>query len=242
MANDQEHPTDDEFQREVTDRFGVMPNFFGSAPAAPGLIEGLWAFAKAAYLDSPLPSLFKERLFVHLSRFCPVRYCIVRHVGFLIGKGRPAGDAAAKPERIHDIIALLRRPVPDAGALEATLRRMRTLSQPVAIPAPRSAAEADLFDMLTVVFLEPLRADDAREAIRRAAGDAAFEILIAYLAFVRTAHYWTENHPDLAYEPDMAQVIAENPALRQLLLNTDEAHSVRAAAQLRRAVNDVHST
>jgi hypothetical protein len=55
------------FEREVAGRFGVMPNFFCSASAAPGLTEELWAFAKSAYLDSPLPSLFKERLFVHLS-------------------------------------------------------------------------------------------------------------------------------------------------------------------------------
>jgi hypothetical protein len=66
-----------------------VPNFFCTATAAPGLIDELWAFAKSAYLDSPLPSLFKERLFVYLSRFCPVRYCIVRHVGFLIGEGHP---------------------------------------------------------------------------------------------------------------------------------------------------------
>ena len=81
------------FKREVADRFGVLPNFFCSADAAPGLVEELWKFAKSAYLDSPLPSVFKERLFVHLSRFCEIRYCIVRHVGFLIGQGRPAGDA-----------------------------------------------------------------------------------------------------------------------------------------------------
>ena len=69
------------FHDEVAERFGVLPNFFCSAEAAPGLIERLWDFAKSAYLDNPLPSLFKERLFVHLSRFCEVRYCIVRHVG-----------------------------------------------------------------------------------------------------------------------------------------------------------------
>jgi hypothetical protein len=78
-----------------------MPNFFCSASAAPGLIEELWAFAKSAYIDSPLPSLFKERLFVHLSRFCEVRYCIIRHVGFLIGEGRPAGDPKVRPETIE---------------------------------------------------------------------------------------------------------------------------------------------
>ena len=41
------------FRREVTDRFGVLPNFFCSADAAPGLVEELWKFAKSAYLDSP---------------------------------------------------------------------------------------------------------------------------------------------------------------------------------------------
>jgi hypothetical protein len=73
-------------------------------------------------LDSPLPSLFKERLFVHLSRFCEVRYCIVRHVGFLIGQGRPAGDASADVETIEQVIEMLRRPLPaDEAALAAII-------------------------------------------------------------------------------------------------------------------------
>jgi hypothetical protein len=103
------------FRRDVADRFGVLPNFFCSADAAPGLGEELWKFAKSAYLDSPLPSLFKERLFVHLSRFCEIRYCIVRHVGFLIGHGRPAGDAAAGSETVEQVIEMLRRPLPPGG-------------------------------------------------------------------------------------------------------------------------------
>jgi hypothetical protein len=60
------------FEREVVGRFGLVPNFFRSAPDAPEIIERLWA----AYFDNPIPSLFKERLFVYLSRFCEVRYCI----------------------------------------------------------------------------------------------------------------------------------------------------------------------
>jgi hypothetical protein len=101
------------FREEVADRFGIFPNFFCSAQAAPGLIERLWDFAKSGYLDNLLPSLFKERLFVHLSRFCVARYCIVRHAGFLIGDGRPAGDQSVEPETVDQVIALLRRPVPE---------------------------------------------------------------------------------------------------------------------------------
>jgi hypothetical protein len=77
------------FHGDVTRRFGLIPNFFVSAPDAPEIVEKLWDFAKSGYLDNPIPALFKERLFVFLSRFCQVRYCIVRHCGFLVGYGRP---------------------------------------------------------------------------------------------------------------------------------------------------------
>ena len=143
------------FRREVADRFGVLPNFFCSADAAPGLVEELWKFAKSAYLDSPLPSLFKERLFVHLSRFCEIRYCIVRHVGFLIGQGRPAGDADAGPETVEQVIEMLRRPLPEGPALTKVLERLERVSLGGRLPEPRTECETDLFDALTIMFLSP---------------------------------------------------------------------------------------
>ena len=82
------------FHEQVAKRFRLVPNFFVSSPDAPEVVERLWAFAAAAYLDNPIPTLFKERLFVFLSRFCPIRYCIVRHTGFLVGYGDAAGDPA----------------------------------------------------------------------------------------------------------------------------------------------------
>ena len=47
------------FQQEVASRFGLVPNFFSSEPDAPEIIERLWGFAKAGYLDNPISSLFK---------------------------------------------------------------------------------------------------------------------------------------------------------------------------------------
>src|SRR6202522_4276984 len=98
-----------ELQRRVSERFGVLPNFFRLAPETPEISEKLWGFAQAAYLDNPLPSVFKERLFVHLSRFCAIRYCIARHVGFLVGLGRPAGDPTVRAQTVTDVVKLLRR-------------------------------------------------------------------------------------------------------------------------------------
>lgn len=51
------------------------------------------AFRLKFALDNPMPAVFKERLFVWLSRFCPMRYCIVRHVGFLLGGALTGGGA-----------------------------------------------------------------------------------------------------------------------------------------------------
>lgn len=62
-------PLSDRLTDEVRARFGLLPNFFRASPGTEGLLAGLWAFTKSAYLDAPLPSLFKERLFVHLSRY-----------------------------------------------------------------------------------------------------------------------------------------------------------------------------
>src|SRR6187431_102191 len=108
--NNTDSPALSALQQEVIDRFGVLPNFFCLAPEAPEITANLWGFAKFGYLDNPLPSLFKERLFVYLSRFCDVRYCIARHVGFLVGLGRPAGDRSAVPETVEQAVRLIRRP------------------------------------------------------------------------------------------------------------------------------------
>jgi two-component sensor histidine kinase len=225
-------------EREVSGRLGVMTNFF-SASADPGLIKELWAFAKSTYLDSPLPSLFKERLAVHLARFCEVRYCIVRHVGFLMGFGRPAGDPKAKPETIEQVITLLRRPLPDANALAAVFARLESHEEPREIPVPATQAEYDLIDALTVMFLEPLRWGRAREAVRRAVGDGTFEILAAFLAYVRTTHYWTETHPELVIEPDMLAVLEKHDELARLLLDPSEAERVKGSEALRQTLAEL---
>ena len=225
------------FRREVAERFGVLPNFFCSADAAPGLIEELWKFAKSAYLDSPLPSLFKERLFVHLSRFCEIRYCIVRHVGFLIGQGRPAGDADAGLETVEQVIEMLRRPLPEGSALTHVLERLERVSLGGRLPEPRTECETDLFDALTIMFLSPRDSAHARAAVRAAVGDATFELLVAYLAFIRTAHYWTEMHPELTYEPDMAEILRGYGELADLLLDKSEAELVQGGVRLRETLN-----
>src|ERR1700689_2754689 len=160
----------EDFEREVASRFGLVPNFFRSAPDAPHVVRELWAFAKSAYMDSPIPTLFKERLFVYLSRFCEVRYCVTRHCGFLLGLGRSAGDPSAQAMTVDQVLRLLRRPVPGAEYTDAALARLETVAEPIDWPVPETTSDDDVLTCATVLFLQPARAARAKRALRSALG------------------------------------------------------------------------
>jgi two-component sensor histidine kinase len=213
----------DAFEREVAARFGLVPNFFRSAPDAPFVVRELWSFAKAAYLDTPIPTLFKERLFVYLSRFCEVRYCVTRHCGFLLGLGRSAGDPGAQAMTVDQVLRLLRRPIPTEEHTRATLARLEAVAQPIDWPVPETTSDDDVLTCATVLFLQPARAARAKRALRSALGGEKFELLIGFLTFVRSAHYWTLMHPDLALEDDVTDLLREHEELARLLSEDAEA-------------------
>jgi signal transduction histidine kinase len=212
-----------DFEREVAARFGLVPNFFRSAPDAPLVVRELWLFAKSAYLDTPIPTLFKERLFVYLSRFCEVRYCVTRHCGFLLGLGRAAGDPKAKAMTINQVIRLLQRPVPTDERTTAALARLEAIAEPIDWPSPETSHDDDLLTSATVLFLQPARASRAKEALRIALGGEKFELLVGFLTFIRSAHYWTLMHPEIAFEDDVQNLLREHEQLARMLLEDTEA-------------------
>lgn len=215
------------FEANVIDRFGILPNFFRSTRAAPELIEQLWGFAKAGYLDNPMPSLFKERLFVWLSRFCPVRYCIVRHVGFLLGRehGRAAGDPSVGAQSIDEVLALLRRPSPWKRDMTLVYANLESTPREIAQwPVSGSRIEDEIFACAAVMFVEPARSEPARRALICALGLREYEFLCGCLAFIRTAHYWTMLHPEIESEEDMIELLRGHEELALLLLEDPEAN------------------
>ena len=212
-----------ELQRRVNERFGVLPNFFRLSPETPEITEKLWGFAQAAYLDNPLPSVFKERLFVHLSRFCAVRYCIARHTGFLIGLGRPAGDKDARAESIVDVVKLLRRPLPRGPELESRLSFYSKCPAPlVEMPTSDTQMEEGLFSLASHVFLQTADAPECLDALERLLGTVRLQYLLLFLAFVRAAHYWTKVHPEIQFEDDIKQLLATQEALASCILDDPE--------------------
>ena len=210
-------------QQAVSSRFGLVPNFFLSTPDAPEIEERLWNFAQGLYLDNELPFLFKERLFVYLSRFCAVRYCIARHCASLIALGKSTRDASTQIETVTQAIKLLMTPTPWQRNMNAVLLRLEAISTPLDWPEPGTDLEECLFAAATVVFVEPLRSQRERAALRNAIGGQRFERLMGLLLFFRAAHYWTMIHPDLGFEDDVREMLDLNEELARLLLEDPEA-------------------
>lgn len=222
-------PAAAELEIAMQNHFGVLPNFFRLSADTPEIMANLWGFAQAAYLDSVLPSLFKERLFVFLSRFCRVRYCVARHVGFLVGLGRPSGDAKSPIQTVEEIVRLLRRPFPRGQELKPWISLCEAAHPLREVPGADSEMEQAIFACAGHVFLQTPDALACRDALNCALGRLRLAQLIVFLAFVRTAHYWTQVHSELTLEDDVKQLLATHEALAHCILHDPEAASDEAS-------------
>lgn len=202
----------------VAARFGVLPNFFRLTTDDPHITENLWGFAQFAYLDNPLPSVLKERLFVYLSLFCRVRYCIARHIGFLVGLGRPAGDPECLPQSIEEVLPLLRSELPFESDLDQHIALCRGIVVASFPPEPNSEHERAIFACAAHVFLKTPDAPRALDALKSVFDGKTLEYTKLLLAFIRTAHYWTEIHPELVLEDDINQLLTAHEALAACVL------------------------
>jgi PAS domain S-box-containing protein len=213
-----------ELESRVAERFGVLPNFFRLTTDNPKITENLWGFAQFAYLDNPLPSLLKERLFVYLSLFCEVRYCIARHLGFLVGLGHPAGDPQCLPQSVDEVLPLLRADLPCNSDLDRHLALCEGPGMGSFPPEPDSPLERAIFACAAHLFLGTPDASRALDALTCALDGKTLEYTKLLLAFIRTAHYWTEIHPELVLEDDINQLLATHEAISACVL-ADPAHS-----------------
>lgn len=217
----------------IAERFGLVPSFFMLAREEPPIMDALFRMAEFAYFDSPLPALFKERLFTYVSRFCPVPYCMARHCGFLLGRGRVAGQAGVGGISPEAAVAMLAQPFPDAAAREGLLAYLRDLPEDLPEwPEPESEAEDALFQAAAVAFVMPHRQRPLLRELERVLGARRYNYLMILLAFVRFAHYWTEVHPALRTEDDIEQLLAEQRALAEWIGRYEEVVQAELGQQV----------
>jgi transposase len=156
--------------------------------------------AKSAYLENPIPSLFKERLFVFLVTVLPgpLLHCSPLRIscGLRPFIGRCRGRAAN-----HRAGAQASQGTPAMAApARSGISRFDGNQDADRLAPPESEAEDWIFAGSALIFVEPTKSERAHQALRQALGGKRLEYLLALLTFIRAAHYWTIVHPGLGVE------------------------------------------
>jgi two-component sensor histidine kinase len=124
---------------------------------------------------------------------------------------------------IRQVVRLLQRPIPNEADADAAFARLEAVAEPIDWPSPETSCDDDVLTAATVLFLQPARAERAKRALRVALGGEKFELLIGFMTFVRSAHYWTLMHPEIALEDDIKGLLREQEELARLLSQDAEA-------------------
>jgi diguanylate cyclase (GGDEF)-like protein/PAS domain S-box-containing protein len=179
---------------EIENRLGFFPPIFTPALESPRVLQNLWQQSLSAYHDNPLPELFKEKLFARLSVYCASPYSIVTHSCYL----RRLGVSAA------EILRILEQQAPstevEIGKLIDLLKHQHHPLR--SFPEHKSDLENHLLGCCHFSFLKPAQAGQCNAEVRLLLGDDDYAHLIAFLAYIKTFHLWTEAHPEVSYQSD----------------------------------------
>jgi signal transduction histidine kinase len=230
-------PALEEVRARIANRFGLVPSFFMQARAEPPIVEAMFGLVEFAYFDSPLPALFKERLFTYVSRYCRVPYCMARHCAFLLGCGNVSGHPEVDGISVEEAVALLRTPFPDAQRRDELLKRLRTAGSDLdRWPDPKSELGDTVFFASAVAFVMPREHKPLLAELERVLGAPRYNYMMLFLGFIRFAHFWTESHQELRIEDDIEQLFDEQRALAEWVAaypDEVDAELAQAKAELR---------
>ncbi|WP_096595457.1 GAF domain-containing protein [Calothrix sp. NIES-2098] len=218
----------EQIKAEIQAKFGFVPPFFEPAENTPQVLENLWQQTLSAYVNNPLPDLFKEKLSAYLSRFCAVPYCMICHSCTL----RPLGMSAA------EVLELLQSPFPSIIDIDEHLSLLVTNSHSLGVwPEFNSALETSLLYCAIFIAVASEQAEHCRQELRRILGDVNYNHLIVFIAYVKSCLVWMEFHPEVSYEADqraiahLAPLLEEEPALADFFRNYRERVRLESQSQ-----------
>jgi PAS domain S-box-containing protein len=185
--------TSTEIEKEIESQFGFFPPLFVPAKSAPQVLESFWQQTKIAYCNNPLPNLYKEKLFVCLSRHCSLPYFVVCHSCTLHSLG-------VKTEEIYN---LLTKAKPETEKdLELDFDNLALINIPPSSWGTTGNLEQSLLRCGMLLFDYPDRGSQCRVKLRQFLGSLMYNHLINFLGYIRFCHQWLENNPEISYEDD----------------------------------------
>ncbi|HEY9618498.1 MAG TPA: PAS domain S-box protein [Microcoleaceae cyanobacterium] len=182
-----------QIQAEIFAKLGFLPPFFLPAIDNPQVLAHLWHQTLTAYLDNPLPALFKEKLSAYLSRFCVVPYCMICHSCSLYSLGM----------RAREVLDLLQSPPPTELELEQHLAVLMSHDGgPVELSKLDTVLGDSVLNCAIFLALQAERTEPYRRELRQLLGEINYQHLITFIAYVKTCHSWMEAQSEVNYQDD----------------------------------------
>ncbi|MGK7953201.1 MAG: PAS domain S-box protein [Xenococcaceae cyanobacterium] len=193
---------------QIIDKLGFFPSFLVSAIETPDILDSLWSQTLSAYINNPLPELFKEKLFVITSRYCSIPYFVICHSCTL----RSLGVSAKK------ILELNKLPLPHQESdLELDLQTIGRQTQMGLSWESDSPVEISLLRCAFLLFAQPSQAKSVSQKMREWLGTKVYNYLVNFLGYIKLCHQWVESYPEISYEKDRRSQLHLAPLLLEEL-------------------------
>jgi signal transduction histidine kinase len=186
-------PSSIQLESEVTKQLGFLPSFLLPAIETPEIFTSLFQQTLLAYINNPLPALFKEKLFVNLSRYCEIDYFTICHSCTLRSLGMTG----------QEVLILKNIKIPQTEAdLEADLQLLERQLVYRTDWESNSEVETSLLRCSILIFLQPSATANFALKLQQLLGAFNYNYLIVFLGYIKLCHQWLRNHPEICYETD----------------------------------------
>lgn len=193
---------------KIIDHLGFFPSFLVSAIETPTILESLWEQTSSAYINNPLPELFKEKLFVIVSRSCSVPYFVICHSCTLRSLGVTA----------KEILELNKLPIPyQEKDVELDLQNLSLQAKTGFSWQGSSQVEKSFLRCAVLLFTQPSQAQSVSQKLRECLGTVMYNYLVTFLGYIKLCHQWVESYPEISYEKDRRSQLHLAPLLLEEL-------------------------
>jgi len=197
---------------EIIKQLGYFPAFLIPAINSSLIYQSLVQQTLFAYINNPLPTQFKEKLFIVLSRYFGISYFTICHSCTL----RSLGISAT------DILALERLSVPQSELNVAEDMRMLQQQSDREIDwYSNPELEAALLRCSSLIFLHPEQTADLSAVLQKLLGTVYYHYLVVFLGYIKLCHQWVRSNSSIEHQQDrrsqlhLGSLLLENIELAQ---------------------------
>lgn len=178
---------------QIVKQIGYFPAFFLPIIDSSLICHSLVQRTLYAYINNPLPTLLKEKLFVYLSYHCGVDYFTICHSCSLYSLGMSAKDILAlvkiKSPQIEEDLSS------DLHLLEYDNQFFENWHQNVKV-------ETSLLRCSSLIFLHPLESAKCLVILRQFLDTVSYNYLLVFLGYIKLCHQWIALHPEISHQQD----------------------------------------